>query len=70
LHQAGINAELYLEDAKLDKQFKYADKKGVPWVIIQGSKEVEEGVVMLRNMVSGEQESLSVADCKGKILNT
>lgn len=62
LHNAGIKAELYLEDAKLQKQFKYADKKRIPWVILQGTDEVKSGKVMLRNMQTGEQESLAVSE--------
>ncbi len=67
LHKAGINAELYLEDAKLQKQFKYADKKRIPWVILQGSEEVKSGNVMLRNMQSGEQEALKLKDAIERI---
>lgn len=67
LHNAGINAELYLEDAKLQKQFKYADKKRIPWVILQGSEEVKSGKVMLRNMQSGEQEALLLTNAIERI---
>lgn len=67
LHAAGINAEWYLEDAKLQKQFKYADKKRIPWVLLQGSDEVKAGQVMLRNMKSGEQETLPLKDAIKKV---
>lgn len=69
LHAAGINAELYLEADKLQKQFKYADKKRIPWMILQGSDEVEKGGLMLRNMKTGEQETLSTQEAIVRLQN-
>lgn len=54
LRTAGINTDFYLEPAKLDKQLKYADKKGIPYVIIQGPDEKDMGVVQLKNMKTRE----------------
>lgn len=62
LQKAGINAELYLEPAKLNKQLKYANKKQIPWVIIQGPDEVKSKKIMLRNMQSGEQETTTLKE--------
>jgi histidyl-tRNA synthetase len=67
LQKAGINSELYLDEDKLQKQFKYADKKMIPFVLLQGSDEVKKSVVMLRNMKTGEQESLSLADAMARL---
>ena len=67
MHQAGVSAELFLEPAKLQKQFKYADRKHIPWMILQGDQEVKEGKVQLRNMTSGEQELLLIEDTFKKI---
>jgi len=67
LQEESINAELYVDAAKMDKQLKYADKKRIPWVIIQGSQEVEKGEVLLRNMSSGEQESVTLQEAIEKI---
>lgn len=61
LQKAGINAEFYLEDTKLQKQFKYADKKRIPWVVLQGAHEVASGKLMVRNMKTGEQETVDLA---------
>ena len=61
LRKAKINTELYLDpQTKLNKQLKYADKKGIPWVIIIGPEEVKEKVVVLKNMASGKQEKLTL----------
>lgn len=67
LHKAGVHAEIYLEDAKLAKQFKYADKKRIPWMILLGSEEAKNGSVMLKNMRTGEQETVTLAQATDRI---
>lgn len=53
LREKGLNVEFYLEDANLEKQLKYADKKDFKWVLIMGEK------MLLKNMVTGEQEEVT-----------
>ncbi|OGG24646.1 histidine--tRNA ligase [Candidatus Gottesmanbacteria bacterium RIFCSPLOWO2_01_FULL_43_11b] len=67
LRKAGINTELFYEPAKLDKQLKYADRKGIPYVIIQGPDEVKRGVVKLKNLQTKEQEELAVEEVIKKL---
>lgn len=62
LRTEGIRADLYPTDAKMQKQFKYADKKGVPHVAIIGEEEFAQGQLTLRNMKTGEQRSLRFED--------
>jgi histidyl-tRNA synthetase len=62
LRNEGISGELYPETAKLDKQFKYADKKGVSYAAIIGSKELETESILVKNLSSGEQKSMSVPE--------
>ena len=59
LRDKGIAAELFHENSKFDKQFKYADKKQIPYAVIIGSKELLENSVVLKNLISGDQQSLS-----------
>ena len=59
LRDKGIAAELYHENSKFDKQFRYADKKQIPYAVIIGSKELLENSVVLKNLISGDQQSLS-----------
>lgn len=59
LRNKGIACELYHENSKFDKQFKYADKKQIPYAIIIGSKELMEKTVVVKNLVTGNQEQLS-----------
>lgn len=56
LRAALINTMIYPDPVKLDKQFKYADTKGVRYVLIIGENEIESGKVMLKDMSSGEQK--------------
>lgn len=54
LRAAGVNTDLYLEPAKLEKQLKYADKKKIPYVIVQGPDEQANDMVQLKNMKTRE----------------
>ena len=62
LRKAGINTDVYLEDKKIKAKFKYADKLKIPYVAVIGESEAEHGTVSLKNMVSGEQEELTVEE--------
>jgi len=55
LREAGINAEIYPESTKLKKQFEYADRKHIPFVLIIGSEEMQTGQLSLKNLKTGEQ---------------
>jgi histidyl-tRNA synthetase len=55
----GIPAEIFHEHAKMDKQFKYAEKKNIRFVAIIGSKELEEKQVNLKDIINGEQRKIS-----------
>jgi histidyl-tRNA synthetase len=59
LRRAGINAEQSLEPTRLGKQIRYADRRAIPYVIILGPDEVANGQVVLKDLASGEQQSLS-----------
>lgn len=58
LRAAGINAEIYCDSGGLKKQFGYADKKGIPYVIIIGPDEAAKNEFTLKHMTSGEQQSV------------
>ena len=59
LRQKGIRTELYHEAAKFDKQFKYAEKKNIPYVIIIGEKELDNNTCNIKTLASGQQQSIS-----------
>ena len=58
LRKAGIAAEIYPESAKMKKQMEYANRRSIPFVVIIGSQELEEGVATVKNMRTGEQQQL------------
>ena len=53
-----IACELYHEPAKLDKQFKYADKKMIPYAVIIGSQEIENEEAVVKNLKTSEQQKI------------
>ncbi len=59
LRQKGIRAELYHESSKFDKQFKYAEKKNIPWIIILGEKELADNTCNIKNLANGEQQTIT-----------
>jgi histidyl-tRNA synthetase len=58
LREKGIACELYHEKAKFDKQFKYAEKKRIPFTVIIGSEELNTRTAMIRNLEKGTQVSV------------
>ena len=62
LRQKGVRCELYHEAAKFDKQFKYAEKKNIPLVIILGEKELKESTCNIKNLTTGIQQTIPTAD--------
>ena len=60
VRNAGINADIYPEPVKFQKQMKYANKRNFPYVIIVGEQEMNSGLLTLKNMQSGEQQSLTI----------
>ncbi len=55
LRSSKIKSEIYPEQVKFDKQFKYAEKKNIPFVVILGSKELQEGTCIVKNLATGSQ---------------
>lgn len=62
LREKGISCELYHENSKFDKQFKYAEKKQIPFVVIIGEKELKENTCNVKNLQSGKQETLPLTE--------
>lgn len=59
LRNHGIACELFHENTKFDKQFKYAEKKNIPYVVILGSEELTNGTCLVKDLRKGEQQSLA-----------
>ena len=67
LRKEGIRCELYHEQAKFDKQFKYAEKKHIPFVVLIGPEELLSQKAKLKNLASGKQEDVGFGDLISKL---
>ncbi len=67
LRADGIAAEIYPESAKMKKQMEYANRRAIPYVVIIGSQELEQGVATVKNMRSGEQAQVAFAEVREHI---
>lgn len=59
LRSNNVRSELYHENSKFDKQFKYAEKKNIPYIVIIGAKELEEKNCTVKDLRKGEQQTIS-----------
>ena len=62
LRDKKIACEIYPEKSKFDKQFKYAEKKGIPNVIIMGTEELAKNECTVKNIITGKQTTVSLSD--------
>ncbi len=62
VRQGGTAAEIFHETQKFDKQFKYAEKKGIPFIIIIGSSEIAAKTAVVKDLRSGQQQPVAFAD--------
>ncbi len=67
LRRQGINAEIYPDAAKIQKQMKYADQRNIPVVVIAGEQEVSENKFTVKWMKEGRQESVKAEELMQKI---
>jgi len=59
LRNKHISCEIYYEQAKFDKQFKYADKKGINYIVIIGSQELADKTCTIKNLLTGKQQTIT-----------
>lgn len=62
LREKGIRCELYHEQSKFDKQFKYAERKQIAYAVIIGSRELESDTCIIKNLGTGEQATVAFAE--------
>lgn len=65
LREKGISAELYPESAKINKQFTYAEKKGIKNLVFLGEEEIKNRTVTYKNLEAGEQKTVALEDFLG-----
>lgn len=70
LRKDNINTEVWLDtESRLDKQLKYADQKGIPYAVIIGPEEAENGSVTLKNLQAKTQEVIPLDEVANRIKN-
>ncbi len=60
LRDKKISCEIYPDSAKLKKQFTYADKKGIPFIVFYGEDEIKERKITVKSLETGEQNTLTL----------
>jgi histidyl-tRNA synthetase len=63
IRSSGINCDIDLSDRGISKNLSYANYLGVPYVIFVGKKELEKGVIKLRDMKTGKEKEISLEEC-------
>ncbi len=63
LRTQGFNVEIYPKADSIGKQLKYADMMGVPYALIIGPDEIQEGMVSLKNLKTGDSQKLPLERC-------
>ena len=67
LRESGVNTEIYFDSKKMKAKFKYADKLKIPNVIVIGEEEIKTGKLVLKDMLKGEQENLTIDEIIEKL---
>ena len=68
LRRKGVAAEIYPAPAKFQKQLRYANGKNIPYAVIYGSQEQEQGHFVLKNMQAGSQQEYPIGTALASIL--
>ena len=68
LRAAGFAVELYPEPKKLKAQLRYADRRGIPWVLIAGDREFADRVCQLKELATGQSHTLPWTDDAGEVI--
>ncbi|AHM59007.1 histidyl-tRNA ligase [Flammeovirgaceae bacterium 311] len=70
LRAANIRTELYPDSSKMRKQMDYANKKGIPYVILLGTEEIQQAQLTIKNMQEGSQQRLSLEEAISLVVNS
>lgn len=62
LRENGINTQIYTDNVKVKNQLKYANRLNIPYVVIIGEDEIKNNTISLKNMESGEQNTVSIEE--------
>lgn len=62
IRESGVNADILLQEMSMKKKFKYADKKGVKYVVVIGEEEVESGLLTVQDMITGDKNKVTISE--------
>lgn len=62
LRRTGIKVEMYPDAAKMDKQFKHAERRNIPYTVTLGANEIEKGIFILKNLATGDKTEVSIQE--------
>ncbi len=68
LRESGVKVELYPDNTKVAKQFQHADKRNIPYAVIIGENEIAAGTFALKNLATGEQQTVDFEGLKKALL--
>ena len=68
LRKEGINAELFPDAAKIKKQLSWANNKGIPFIVMAGTEEINKKMFMLKDMAKGEQVQVTEEELLKKLI--
>jgi histidyl-tRNA synthetase len=69
LRKQGLNCDVAFEKS-IGKSFEYADKNGIPYVVVVGKRELEAGKVTLHNMTTGKEQTMDVSHAANAIMKS
>jgi len=64
-----LRTELFPDAAKMKKQMSYANSKNIPFVVLAGENEIEQGKFTLKDMANGEQQLLTIDEIIDKVVS-
>lgn len=67
LRRTGIKVEMYPDAAKMDKQFKHAERRNIPYTVTLGANEIEKGIFVLKNLATGDKTEVSIQELENKL---
>lgn len=69
LRNKGIKTDVYYQDKGMKQKMKYADRLGIPYVLVIGENEVKESKVTFKDMITGSQEMITVEEVIERLTN-
>jgi histidyl-tRNA synthetase len=60
IRESGVDADILLQEMSMKKKFKYADKKGIKYVVVIGEEEAKSGILTVQSMITGDKSKIAI----------